>query len=102
MAIWKSGTALIGRDYTLQCRANKIDGLANQTTVEWSHDMSSDVIQMSPNTDSPNLTFRDLYFSELRTSHAGRYSCMAGLVSQALDEPLVMTKDYGVTLTSEQ
>ena len=46
-------------------------------------------------------TSRDLYFSELRTSHVGDYWCEGELVSVADDTPLVVRQKYSLQLTSE-
>ena len=41
-------------------------------------------------------------FSALHTSHAGRYICRGSLTSPALFSPLVKTKDYNISVQSEQ
>ena len=97
------GNPQIGRPFTLRCLASKRDGLSNGATAEWSHDLSHDLsLDTGPmNSTSSNLTFRDLRFSELRTSHAGMYECIGGLQSRALDEPLSKTVQHNLILTSE-
>ena len=97
------GSPQIGRPFTLRCLASKRDGLSNGATAEWSHDLSHDLsLDTGPiNSTSSNLTFRDLHFSELRSSHVGMYECIGGLQSRALDEPLSKTVQHNLVLTSE-
>ena len=99
VSVSEMGNPQIGRPFTLRCLASKRDGLSNGATADWSHDLSLDTGPM--NSTSFNLTFRDLYFSELWTSHAGMYWCIGGLQSRALDEPLIKTAQHNLVLTSE-
>ena len=96
----QTAAPVLGQPHTVQCLARKtLDGLNNHAAAEWSHDR--DVTADPENTDSPLLTYRNLHFPELRTSHAGRYTCEGSLLSPALDNPLAGTADYDITLTRE-
>ena len=99
VSVSEMGNPQIGQPFTLRCLASKRDGLSNGATADWSHDLLLDTGPM--NSTSSNLTFRDLYFSELRTSHAGMYACIGGLQSRALDEPLIKTAQHNMVLISE-
>jgi hypothetical protein len=90
-----------GKPFQLHCTASKTTTLlTNQTTASWSHDTSSDVIsEGEPMHGSELSTSRDLYFSELRTSHVGDYWCEGELVSVADDTPLVVRQKYSLQLT---
>lgn len=103
VSVSEQATPQLGQPYTLRCLASKADGLASHATAVWSHDLSHDsgsgVTAGEENVSSPKLTFRDLCFPELRTSHAGRYVCTGGLTSDALDEPLTRMEEYNLILT---
>ena len=103
VSISEVGNPQIGQPFTLSCLASKRGGLTISTTADWSHDLSHDLsLDIGPmNFTSFNLTFRDLRFSELRTSHAGMYECTGWLYSTALDEPLIKRVQHNLTLTSE-
>ena len=107
VSVSEVGNPQIGQPFALRCLASKRNGLSNSATADWSHDLSHDPSHdPSLNTDPMNsttssLTFRDLRFSELRTSHAGVYECVGGLQSRALDEPLMKSVEYNLELTSE-
>ena len=103
VSVSEVGNPQIGQPFTLRCLASKGDGLSNGTTADWSHDLSRDLsLDTGPmNSASSDLTFRDLHFSEPRTSHAGMYECIGGLQSRALDKPLIKTVQHNLTLTGE-
>jgi hypothetical protein len=101
VSVSEVGNPQIGQPFALRCLASKIDGLSNSATADWSHDPSHDPsLNTGPmNSTTSSLTFRDLRFSELRTSHAGVYECVGGLQSRALDEPLMKTEEHNLQLT---
>ena len=103
VSVSEVGNPQIGQPFTLRCLASKRDGLSNGATADWSHDLSHDLsLDTGPmNFTSSYLTFHDLRFSELQTSHAGMYECIGGLQSRALDEPLIKRVQHNLTLTSE-
>ena len=94
----------LGQPLLLTCLANKtLPGLTNHTTASWSHDLSDDVTVTQGNQEygSDQLTYRNLEFAELRTSHAGVYVCVGELETVAADLPLVGRIEYNLILASE-
>ena len=96
-------TPVLGQSYTMNCVGHKtISGLSNLPTPQWltisGDSLGSGVQLQGPVTVGSSSSSLAAYFSILRTSHAGNYSCRASLSSPALTTPLVKTTSFGITV----
>ena len=96
-------TPVLGQLYSMNCVGYKVvSGLSNLPTPQWltlnGNPLSSGVQLQDPVAVGSLSSSLAAYFSILRTSHAGNYSCRASLSSPALTTPLVKTTYFGVTV----
>ena len=96
-------TPVLGLSYTMNCVGHKTtSGLSSLPTPQWltlsGDSLGSGVQLQGPVTVGLSSSRLAAYFSILRTSHAGNYSCRASLSSPALTTPLVKTTSFGITV----
>ena len=96
-----NGSTTIGEMYSLSCVVNKLfAGLTRDPTAVW---MDSDRVVMTGNdiTVTSSVGMAEISFNPLRASHHGTYRCVGSLETPAQAEPLSLTEERRVAVTSE-
>ena len=101
-----AGMPTASQRYQMQCTASVLPGIDSPVTLQWligegqELDEDSDISISAVNVNG-TLTSQYVIFSVLRTNHSAEYSCNASLSSPALDEPLLSTAEFILTVESE-
>ena len=96
-----NGTSTLGEMYSLSCVVSEvIAGLTRDPTAVW---MGSGGVVMTGNdiTVTSSVGMAEISFNPLRASHHGSYRCVGSLETPAQTEPLSLTEERRVAVTSE-
>ena len=90
----------------MQCIASVLPGVESPVTLLWlnregQHLQEDRDISLGPVTVDGTTTTQTVEFNVLRVDHAAKYFCNASLSSPVVEEPIVATADFTLTVESE-